>query len=173
MRRSGFTLVELMIVMAIIVVAILGFVFGLGVSVQEVSASKQSYMALNAARSKIEELKGERFRGLYADYGPGTTSETFAVTFEEEGKTFLLEPAAGGNAGRITFYTDETAIPASFQWETQYDLNGDGDLADVDVAADYKILPVMVSISWEDSYGARVEEVRTILFDPKYPKTLD
>lgn len=173
MNRSGFTLVELMIVMAILVVAILGFVFGLGVSIQEVSASKQSYMALNAARSKIEELKGEKFRYLYTDFGPGSAGQTFAVTYEEEGKTFVLEPQGGGNGGTITFYTDETSIPASFEWETTYDLNGDGDSADADVSSNYKILPVMISIAWEDSYGARVEEVRTILFDPKYPKTLD
>ena len=96
-----------------------------------------------------------------------------AVTYEEEGKTFVLEPSGGGNAGRITFYTDETSIPADFDWETTYDLNGDGDTTDADVSSNYKILPVRVRIDWEDSYGARVEEVRTILFDPKYPKTLD
>ena len=167
--RAGFTMVELMIVMVILVVALLGFVFGIGVSVQDISASKQSYLALNAARSKIEELKGQRFRTLYANYGPGSGNENFAVTYLEEGKTFTLEGAGRTNAGQIIFCTDETAIPAIYRWVTSYDLNGDGDDSDFDVSANYKILPAIVRISWTDSYGARTQEVTTILFDPKYP----
>ena len=53
----GFTMIEIMAVMVILVVAILGFVFGLGASVQDLSASGQSFHALNAARSKVAELK--------------------------------------------------------------------------------------------------------------------
>ena len=84
----GFTLIEVMVVMVIMVVAILGFVFGLGASVQDLSASGQSYYALNAARSKVEEMKGRPFGRLYANYGPGSGGETFAVSYEESGKTF-------------------------------------------------------------------------------------
>lgn len=167
---GGFTMVELMFVMVIIVIALLGFVFGLGVSVQDVSASKQSYVALNAARSKIEEMKGERFRHLYTDYGPGAAGETFAVSYEEEGNTYTLEADEGAPAGTVIFCVDETTIPGDFAWVSTYDLNGDGDSGDTDVSGEYKILPVIVRVSWLDSYGARNLDVPTILFDPKYPE---
>jgi type II secretory pathway pseudopilin PulG len=166
---AGMTMVELMIVMVILVVALLGFVFGLGVTVQDVSASKQSYVALNAARSKIEEMKGQRFRSLYTDFGPGSGSDSFVVTYEEEGKTFTLESPSGGDAGQITFCVDETAISGDYGWVSTYDLNGDGDSTDADVSLNYKLLPVVIRVSWVDVYGSRDIEVKTILFDPKYP----
>ncbi len=165
----GFTLIEIMAVMVILVVAILGFVSGLGASVQNLSASGQSFHALNAARSKVEELRGRPFGRLYADYGPGSGGETFAVSYGEGGKTITLESPEGGSAGRIVFAVNETIIPGDFRWVAAYDLNGDGDTGDVDVSADYKILPVVVRVRWRDAYGPRVSEVRTVLFDPKYP----
>ena len=165
----GLTMVELMLVMVILVVAILGFVFGLGVSVQNVSATKQSYVALNAARSKIEEMKGNTFADIYNGYGPGSGSESFAVTYDEEGNTYTLEKPGAGNAGEIIFCVNETSIPADFGWGSTYDLNGDGDATDVDVSANYKLLPTIVRISWRDSYGEREQDVATVLFDPKYP----
>lgn len=168
-RQDGLTMVELMITMVILVIALLGFVFGLGVSVQDVSASKQSYVALNAARSKVEELKGETFRNLYTDYGPAATASSFPVTYLEEGKTMTLEAPDGGDAGTIVFCVDETSISGDFAWTSSYDLNGDGDSGDSDVSGRYKLLPVLVRISWMDSYGARDLEVQSVLFDPKYP----
>ena len=170
-RRStvGFTLIEVMCVMVIMVIAILGFVSGLGASVQDLSASGESFHALNAARSKVEELRGQPFGRLYADYGPGSGGETFAVPYQENGKTLTLQNPNGGNAGSIIFAVNETSIPADFRWVAAYDLNGDGDTGDVDVSADYKILPVLVRVRWRDAYGPRVSDVRTVLFDPKYP----
>lgn len=166
---AGLTMVELMIAMVILVVALLSFIFGLGVSIQDVSATRQSYTALNAARSKVEELKGLKFRNVYGDFGPGTAGETFAVSYEEEGKTLTLESPDGGDAGEIIFYVDETAIPSDLGWVGTYDLNGDGDALDADVSGRYKLLPVIVRITWVDVYGTRDVEVKSILFDPKYP----
>lgn len=168
--RGAFTMVELMFVLVILVVALLGFIFGVGVSVQDVSASKQSYIALNAARSKIEEMKGHQFNKIYADYGPGSAGETFDVTYEEEGNTYSLEPDGGGSGGAVLFCVDETSIPADYGWVSAYDLNGDGDADDLDVSLRYKILPVIVRVSWLDSFGARELDVPTVLFDPKYPE---
>lgn len=165
---SGLSMVELMLVMVILVVAILGFVYGLGVNLQGVSVSKHASLALNAARSKVEELKAHSFRSTYADYGPGSGSETFAVTYDEGGRTYTLEGPDGGDAGAIVFCVDETSIPAGFSWVSAYDLNADGDISDTDVSADYRVLPVIARVSWVDNYGPRAVEVKTILFRPRY-----
>ncbi len=164
----GFTMVELMAVVVILIVALLGFVMGLGTSVQEISASKQSYVAMNAARSKIEELKGYSFSDLYTDYGPASGNKSFDVSYGQEGKDLTLLDASGDPAGRITFFVDETAIPGTFGWTTTYDLNGDGDSTDMDVSGKYDILPVEVTVEWIDALGERETSVRAILFDPKY-----
>ncbi|MCZ6602900.1 MAG: prepilin-type N-terminal cleavage/methylation domain-containing protein [Planctomycetota bacterium] len=168
-RDGGLTMVELMIVMVILVVALLGFVFGLGVSVQDVGASRLSYIAMSAARSKVEELKGYTFRQIYADFGPGSAGQAFDVTYVEEGNTYRLETSRGSTSGLVLFCVDETAIPGDYGWVASYDLNGDGDSSDSDVSGRYKILPVIVRVTWMDAYGERDVEMKSILFDPKYP----
>ena len=170
---GGFTMVELMAVMVILVVAILGFVFGLGVNVQETSATKQSYVALNAARSKIEELKGHKFRRILRDFGPSVAENRFAVTYEEDGTAYTLTAPNGDPAGQLIFCTDETNIPADFGWGTSYDLDGDGAATSTDVGNGYQVLPVIVRVRWIDALGERQADVKTVLFDPKYPPILD
>ena len=170
---GGFTMVELMAVMVILVVAILGFVFGLGANMQEVAATKQSYVALNASRSKIEELKAYKFRRVLRDYGPGQVLNTFAVTYGENSKQYTLENTARDPAGQLIFCTDETAIPPAFGWGTTYDLDGDGDETSTDVGNAYKVLPVIVRVTWNDALGERQADVVTVLFDPKYPPLFD
>ena len=168
-REGGLSMVELMIVMVILVVALLGFVFGLGVSVQDVGASRLSYVAMSAARSKVEELKGYDFNNFYADFGPCSAGQEFEVSYAEEGNTYRLETSDGGVSGLVVFCVDETAIPGDFGWVSSYDLNGDGDSSDNDVSGRYKILPVIVRVTWMDAYGERDVEMKSILFDPKYP----
>jgi type II secretory pathway pseudopilin PulG len=163
-------LIEIMMVLVILVVAMLGFTYGLGVNVQEVSVTKQSSVAMSAATSKIEEMKGSAFRDLYADYGPGSQGGTFPIAYEEAGKVVPMEPPGGGDAGTVIFCVDETSIPDDFGWEGSYDLNGDGDSLDEDVSSDYRVLPAIVRASWVDVFGARELEVKTVLFGPRYPQ---
>ena len=166
---SAFTMVELMLAAVILLAAILGLIFSLGVNVQGLSASRQSHIALNAARSKIEVMKGRPFGRLLDEYGSGSSGESFPVTWQTGGRTLSLTNPGGGDAATIIFELNETDIDDAFGWVTQYDLNGDGDASDWDVSADYKILPVSVRVEWEDAGGPRMVETRTILFDPKYP----
>ena len=167
--EAGLSLVELMFAMVILVVAILAFLQGLASGAVGVGDSRQSYVAINAARSKLEELKGYPFQEILANFGPGSPNETFPVTYKQEGRTYELERVGKDEAGQIIFYTDETSIPASFGWQGAYDLNGDGDADDLDVAADYKLLPAVVRVSWTDAQGRKDFEIPTVLFDPKYP----
>lgn len=170
---GAFTMVEVMAVMVILVVAILGFVFGLGANMQEVSATKQSYVALSAARSKIEELKGYKFRRLLRDYGPGTDLREFAVTYVDNGERYTLENTARDPAGQLIFCTDETDIPVAFGWGATYDLDGDGNSTSTDAGNAYKVLPVIVRVTWNDALGERQTDVVTVLFDAKYPPLFD
>jgi prepilin-type N-terminal cleavage/methylation domain-containing protein len=169
-RERGFTLLEVVIAMAILVTALLGFIWGIGVSVQEVGSTKLSYIAANAARGKIEEMKTQPFDELYAKYGPNTGASTFQVTYQEEGRTLVLEGPKGAKAGRVILCVNEMNIPKEFGWRTSFDLNTNGDALDSNVSPDYTILPVLVRISWVDAYGPRTVEMTTILIDPQYPE---
>jgi hypothetical protein len=158
------------IAMAILVTALLGFVWGIGVSVQEVGSTKLSYIAANAARSKIEEMKTQPFDELYAKYGPNTGGSIFPVAYSEDGDILILEGPGGAPAGKITLCVNEMVIPKEFGWHSSYDLNTNGDALDNDVSPDYTILPVLVRVSWVDAYGPRSVEMTTILIDPQYPE---
>ena len=162
---AGFTLVELMVALLVLLLAVLACLFGLGASVRDVSSTKQAYVALTAAAGKVEEMKGKVFEDLYTLYGPGSAGQSFPVTYEEDGRTYTLKPSAGGNAGSVELCVNETAIPAGLGWVGAYDLNGDGDATDADVKADYKILPVIVRVVWRDAEGQRREEIKTVLFN--------
>ena len=45
------------------------------------------------------------------------------------------------------------------------DLNGDGDVDDVDHSTDYRLLPVAIVLRWRGSMGERTMELRTLLAD--------
>ena len=165
----GMTLLEVLVAGVILSAALLGFLWSLGVSVQDVGSSKLSYIAHLAARSKIEELKTMTFDEVYLTCGPNSGGDTFDVTYEEDGVTYTLPaPGKGGDAGEIILCIDETAIPGDFRWLSAYDLNDDGDALDLDVSDEYEILPVCVRVSWEDPSGTREIELTTLLMDPRH-----
>ncbi len=164
----GMTLLELLVAMVILATALIGFMWGLGVSVQEVGSTKLSYIAHVTAQSMIEEMKTVPFDEVFLTYGAISGKDSFAVTYDDDGNTYTLTAPGGGNAGEIILCVDEMAIPSDFGWVSAYDLNDDGDALDIDVSAEYVILPVIVRVSWEDAVGIREIELTTILMDPKH-----
>jgi len=119
-------------------------------------AAEQKKQAMNAAQSKIEELKAAPFATLVSEYGPGgATGNRFAVP--------TLDDDIDRAEGRIVFFTDETDVTTDTTIGLPMDLNGDGDTTDPDVAGDYQLLPVRISIQWAGVLGTQRVDLRTIL----------
>ncbi len=151
-RQEGFTVLEAAISLTVLAVALLSLWGTLIYCSRSDVAAEQKNHAMNAAQAKIEELKSEPFSSLIAVYGPtGTVGNTFDVPGFDE---------AGEGNGRIVFFTDETAAGSM---GLPLDLNGDGDDADTDVSADYRLLPVLVQVRWVGPLGPQQVELRSIL----------
>ena len=155
-REAGFTVLEAAVAMGMLAVALLSLWGTLVYCSRSNVAAEQKKRAMNAAQAKIEELKSRPFSTLIAEYGPGGgIGDSFLVrSLDDE-----IEQAEG----RIIFYTDETDTVTDPTIGLPMDLNGDGDSTDTDVAGNFQLLPVKVSIHWDGVLGRQRVDLRTIL----------
>lgn len=173
--RSGFTSVEVVIVIAILAVALSMFASTATAVVREQAATRQRVIASEAARVFLERLRDEDLSALFARYngdpaddpgGPGTApGPRFAVPGLDPGD------APDGLAGEVRFPALEVALPGGgteFQlredladptFGTPRDLDGDSLVDDADHAGDYLLLPLEVVVRWRGRSG--VLESRT------------
>jgi type II secretory pathway pseudopilin PulG len=172
--RSGFTLLELAIGTAILMVGVLGF----SVSIASIgrSSQKQREMAraTQAAREVLERIQAEAFADAFRRFnadpaddpgGPGTGP---GAAFAVEGLSAIqgdldgrpgevIFPAPGGSPAQLRedIVLDDLGMPR--------DLNGDGAVDAADHALDYKLLPVLVRVRWRSPAGTGLFELKTML----------
>ncbi len=155
--RRGFSLVEVLIAVALLVVAVFALVVAAGSS-HRLSVTTQEYsIAYSAMRAKIE-VRAHEFSKIYADYRFGgargntwTVSALPSVDGGPQGQLFFPEaPLRQGEAAilRETFVDAEMGMPLGGR-----DLNGDGAIDDNDRANDYTLLPIKLTIRWAGSNG--------------------
>lgn len=75
LSNKGFTLIEVMLAAAILVIVLCGILATYISCFELISTSKNLTFAVNAAQSKIEEIRDYTFSGIYADYD----NQTFTV----------------------------------------------------------------------------------------------
>lgn len=73
--QSGFTLVELLVASAILVITIVGILISYVRSLELAELSRNSSVAINASRSRIEQMKNTAFAQITANFN----SVTFTV----------------------------------------------------------------------------------------------
>lgn len=155
-HARGFTVLEAAISMAVLAVALLSLWGTIVYCSRSNRAAEQKKRAMNAAQAKIEELKSVPFSTLIQDYGPsGTIGDRFVVPSIDDDQAHA--------EGRIVFYVDETDDAGDPSIGLPMDLNGDGDSDDLDVSANYLLLPVKVRIRWDGTLGSQIIELRSIL----------
>ena len=173
-RRAGLTLVELLVVMAILTVAI-GAMTDTVVSVTQLGpVNQETARALDAARGVAETLGGVPFDEVVARYnddpdddpdGAGTApGRHFQVRWldarPDDPDGFVGEvilPLVGGEL-REDLVDDDLGTPC--------DLNGDGAVDGADHAGDYALLPVVVRLQWQGTTGPRALSFPTTLVRP-------
>ena len=172
-RRSGFTLVELLIVLVIMTIT-LGLLSRLLASTASIGPiHRETSRAVEAARDVIEQMHNMPFREVFARYnddpsddpdGPGTAPGN---RFSVDG----LEPQVGdplGLEGEVVFpavdgQLREDVTDSSLGFPR--DINADGVVDDEDHASDCIVLPLVVRIRWTGHSGDRSFEMFTMLAD--------
>jgi prepilin-type N-terminal cleavage/methylation domain-containing protein len=201
--QSGFTLLELMVAVVVIVVAFFGLLLSLHYGSVLNESARQLQSAHYAARQALEAVKAYDFAFAYRCFNAGTgddpngpgTAEALLPPLNNEfeqgagqppltalgdgiGNNFVvpgLRPRSDdpdGVPGAIIFpeATDATgAVVLSERTQDAFlgparDLNGNGTTNDLDVTADYVMLPLTVLVQWEGLFGeARQVRLDTVL----------
>ncbi len=171
---AGMTLIEIIIGLAVVVIAILGIMSALVSASRVDEATAEQVRALNGCKTMIETMRQVPFAEVWARFnsnpaddpgGAGTApGSNFAIT------GLRAQPGDGdGMPGQIIFpetggNLSETAIDARLGMPVAKDLNGDNDAVDVNVNTTYLILPVRVVVDWQSASGRYHMEITTFLF---------
>jgi len=158
-RRRGVTLVEIVVVIAIMTVSMAMFAQTLTASSRLDPVANETMLAAEGARVMVERMRAQPFSEVFARYntnpaddpgGPGTApGATFAIPG-------LAPATVGGVVGTIEF----PAISGALREDTTddklsmpRDLNADGRIDSANHAADYELLPFRVKVQWASSTG--------------------
>jgi type II secretory pathway pseudopilin PulG len=172
--RSGFSLLELLIAVGVLLFGLLGFSQAVLRSAAQNESAREGALAAEAAREVLERLQTEDFRNLFRTYnadpaddplGPGSApGPNFAVAGLD-----AQDGDADGMAGRIEFPVAAGA-PGVLREDVDVvgmgmprDLDGDDVVDAADHKGDYRLLPVIVRISWRGRATNSEAEFRTVL----------
>ena len=136
--------------------------------------NRETALAQAAARQAIEDLQARTFDELFVlfntptlddptgKFAPGNAFDVPGLAPRADdldglvGQVILPEKSPLGVSGLYENYSDAVmGMPR--------DLNGDGDIDDLNHAGDYQILPVRVRLEWTGKGGERMLEVHTIV----------
>lgn len=172
--RAGFALMEIVVAFSALLVVMLGFSRMLLSSRMASATSHEATLAKEAARSLIEQLSALDVQSAYARYNasnaddPGGGVSAPGRDFDVRGLE-ALDDDADGHPGYILFpevggvLSEGLSLP---QYGWPMPLNGDGDVDDADVSADFSVLPVVVRVEYRTAGGPGVLEFRTVLGAP-------
>ena len=171
--RSGMTLIEMMIAIMILTVCVGMLTSTITATSAHTMAKREQAVAVEAARSIMEEIYAADFGDIFALYnadptddpgGPGTAPGPF---FAVEG----LSPQDGdldGFVGEILLPAAGAPLREDAEDELlglPRDLNGDSTIDKLDHADDYVVMPVRVRVDWSGRNGDRTFAMTTMYCD--------
>lgn len=172
--RTGFTLVELVVGIAVLVIGVLGFSRAIVSSTISSQKTREVDRATQAARQILERIEAtafaDRFRSFNNDPSddPGGVGTAPGANFAVTGLS-PLPGDADGLPGEVIFPT-QAGFPARLREDVVMpelgmprDLNGDGVVDANNHATDYTILPVIVRVRWRGVGGLGAFELKTML----------
>jgi type II secretory pathway pseudopilin PulG len=152
--RRGFSIVEMVVVFAIVTIAMSMFARTLASSKKLDPVATETTVAANAARTMIEKMKNHPFEQVFALYNdvksddPDGAGTAPGNQFDVEGLTPLTP---GGHCGTIVFPEKEGKLREDSEDQNlgmPRDLNADGIVDGIDHAGDSVILPIRVRVEW-------------------------
>jgi len=170
-RRAGFTLIELTVAISVLVIALCATASTVVTTGSLNKQSHESAVARKAAESMMEALRNTPFATVFASYNSATSDDPLGPgsapgsNFAVPGLT-PIKGAPGGMAGQIFFPSAGPALRENVVDATlgmPRDLTGDILMDSFDHAADYRVLPVRVRVTWTGPSGPRFVELQTLL----------
>jgi type II secretory pathway pseudopilin PulG len=169
-RREGWTLLEIVISTVILLTLLVGFSFGLASSTSLGMTTREQGAAREAARGKLEEMRGTAFDQILArfDADPANDPDPASpgASFDVQGLTARADDP-DGRVGEIVFplsgdgeLREDLELP---RLGLPRDLSGEGDVDGLDHALDYRLLPVLVRLQWRGASGNAEFEMLTML----------
>lgn len=172
--RAGFSLLELLVAVGVLLFGLLGFSQAVLRSAATNESAREGALAAAAARELIETMQAEEFATLFRRYNDDPTDDP-GVAGSAPGANFAvggLDAQAGdadGFVGRIEFPV-QAAAPGTLREDlvlpamgTPRDLDGDDVVDGVDHKDDYRLLPVVVRIQWRGRATDSQAVFRTVL----------
>ena len=180
-RKAGMSFVELVVVMAIMLVAMSIFSSTVATTGRQRSLNRDNAVAANAARTLIEQMRNEPLELVYALYNsdpsddPGGAGMAPGNRFPVVGLSPVPE-AADGMVAEAYFPSilADPGPPAVWELREGFedrdlgmprDLNGDNLIDDKDHSGDYILLPVEVRLQWNGAGGRRQFRIYSILVE--------
>ena len=174
-RRAGFTLIEVVISSAVLVIGCLGLSAAITSSSRLMELNRERALAHEAARSQLEAIENATFGQAFARFNATAADDPAGVT--SPGRNFAVPGLnavrgdADGLPGEIIFPTVgglgtqlcETFADARFRMPG--DLNGDGLAKAGAMTGSYSVLPVRVRVRWRGPTGNSTLELDTVLMD--------
>lgn len=174
-RASGFTLIELMVGLAVFVLGVLGFTRTMVAMERAQLAARESARATQAARTILERIQAEAFPEAFRRYNGSGADDPGGVN-TAPGKNFAVEGLsarqgdADGMPGEVIFPSPDgqpLVLSEGFvdaRWGMPRDLNGDGVInAGANYATQYNLLPVRVRVEWISAAGPCQVQIETLL----------
>jgi len=168
--RGGYALVELAVAVMVVTITLGAVCSSLLTTVSLSRTNHQTTVGLDAARSRIEAMRGEVFEEIFLRYNATTADDpAFGAspgsTFDVRGLTVRnVDP--DGFVGQIAFPGDGVTLREDWndpELGMPRDLNGDGVIDGLDHAGDYTVLPVRVTLQWlGPGTSQRVDVVTTL-----------
>ena len=169
----GFSLLEILIALTVMTIALGATTTTLVASTSLSHANRETALAVDAARSALESVKGEVFAAAFVSFNDDPADDPGAAG-TAPGKYFavwglgLRQGDPDGFVGEIIFPGDGVALHEDYvdrEMGMPRDLNGDLviDVGGVDHAGDYNVLPVKVRIEWTGKSGDRELEFVTVV----------
>jgi len=165
---GGFTFVELAIVLVILLSALFVFASTVSGMAKQRTSSRETHLAVEAARNRMETLRATAFDAVYALYNrnpaddPDGAGSAPGARFDVPGLDPRVE-ALDGLEGEVVFPEFEDPTDG---WQLREDLtlaalglprdlSGDQRVDDEDHSGSYLLLPVQVRIRWKSPAGPR------------------
>jgi len=168
-RQDGFSALEVFCAVVVLTVAATAFGQSLVKGLCLSDSTHQRALAQQQARSVVEDLQGADFDQVFALYNASSADDAGqnapGASFAVSGLTPLANDA-DGQAGAIVFPVSGTQLRENLTLHSlgmPHDLNGDGVIDAANHAGDYRLLPVLVRVSWRGPNGPMQVELRTIL----------
>lgn len=172
--RSGFSLLELLIAVGVLLFGLLGFSQAVLRSAATNEAAREGALAAEAARELLETMQSEDFASLFSRYNgdPGDDPLGAGTAPGQDFAVAGLDPQTGdadGFVGRIEFPVNDAA-PGVLREDVALtelgmprDLDGENGVDAADHEDDYRLLPVIVRITWRGRATSSEAVFRTVL----------